>query len=242
MEEEKIQEAKKLIEDASHIVNNHEFKKRRLDTNTEMMLGAIIQDESYDESIRCDSKKALFMANYGVAIDRAMRYFTKSRGIAGQSTLEDCEQAALEGLWHAICLYNGKNRLSSYAVWWIRQRLQRMSTAPRGIDTMNFNEADPMHVSAPSQYTQSYDGVDREEIFPHYYAADASTSVLDEDMSSYIEKRIQELPFMQREVIRGIENGETKKSVMERLGIKSSRYALVKGMAFDAIRKAYEYI
>ena len=123
--DEKMSEHERcVLEEASRQVG----KNGRLETDTERELGrlAVRAGEQRRESLRDEILLLLFRANSGIPKAYAQR-FCKRYG----ETIEDDEEifsAADEGLWVALQRYDGRNRVSSYAVHWIRQRMQRSVT------------------------------------------------------------------------------------------------------------------
>jgi len=77
--------------------------------------------------IQAGDRKAsneLVQRNLALAMDYAARYMG-SRLTVGSLTYDDVYQNAVLGLIHAAKRYNGENRYSTYATWWMRQSVNR---------------------------------------------------------------------------------------------------------------------
>ena len=102
----------------------------RLITSTERAIGHMLADARSrgDKHMVDICGEILFRANLGEAYKPAEKFFQK-RKLEGQPW-EDFLGAAFEGIARALSTYDGRNRFSTYAHYWIIQRLQRTSGLP----------------------------------------------------------------------------------------------------------------
>ena len=102
----------------------------RLTTETERAIGRVLADarDRGDDHMVDACGEILFRANRGEAYKPAEKFFQK-RKLEGQPW-EDFLGAAFEGIARALSTYDGRNRFSTYAHYWIIQRLQRTSGLP----------------------------------------------------------------------------------------------------------------
>jgi len=240
----------KIFDDAIVEIENSEKDNRRLCTHTERTIGIILNFRNISEKQLCRGRNILFMAYVNMAHAYGNSMWLKRSAIYNNFELEDFNQAGMEGLWVAIRKYDGRNRLSSYAVWWIRHYIQRIAPndVPKNIiERKEFNDERLLSLTSPSQLPE----FDSDNDFAQYveqssYTYSTSTissksvedQIEEDDMDQRISACIHDMPKIEQAIAKNIANDGTMKYILDKFNITSRQYKLTYARALSDLRKA----
>lgn len=240
----------KIFDDAIVEIENSEKNNRRLCTHTERTIGIILNSKNISEKQLCRGRNILFMAYVNMAYAYGNSMWSKRSAIYNNFELEDFNQAGMEGLWVAIRKYDGRNRLSSYAVWWIRHYIQRIAPndVPKNIiEKKKFNDKRLLSLISPSQLPE----FDSDDDFAQYveqssYTYSTSTispksveeQIEEDDMDQRIVACIHDMPKIEQAIAKNIADDGTMKEILDRFHITPRQYYLTYARALSDLRKA----
>lgn len=239
-----------ILDNAMTELGNINSSNCKLSTNTERTIGIILNSKNISSKQLSNGRNILFRANKRIAYAYANSMFKRRSSLYKNFELDDFIQAGMEGLWIAICKYNGMNRISSYAVWWIRQHIQRMipNDIPKNkIENKLFDNEKLLSIAVPDQlpdYNNDEELSQYIEQSDYIYSTNQQSSksvdeqVFDDDISHRMNSCINSMPKIEQAVARNIAAGGNMQNILDKFNITPRQYRLTYARAVSDLRKA----